>query len=266
MNICLLIKTNSAYSYLWPIIEDYIKDIKICKVLAYNEVQENKNLPKHFDSYIKYDQNLNFSRRLLQIIPEINSDYILFVPDVDIILNLNVSVLNTYVEIMKEHNIDRVNTAVFDGSEQIHKNNYGLCNLNKTLKQKSNHFVPIDCSPTIWKKTTWLDILNKFIDTNYNSWDLDKKLINYCKNNINCYGIQYTKNLTLKYNRGLTMSVDLSFLHITAKGRFLKPFASYHDYEKELMFIIKKYKLDVDKIGFWQAPGSCLHFRKLRLL
>lgn len=53
------------------------------------------------------------------------------------------------------------------------------------------------------------------------------------KINITCYGIQYTKNLTLKYNRGLTMSEDFSFLHITTKSRFLKPFASYHDYEKE---------------------------------
>jgi hypothetical protein len=69
--------------------------------------------------------------------------------------------------------------------------------------------------------------------------------------------------MNIKYNRGLTYTNDLSFLHITTKGKFLKPFASYHDYEKELMYIIKKYKLDIDKIGFWTAPGSCLHFSKL---
>lgn len=38
----------------------------------------------------------------------------------------------------------------------------------------SNHYVPIDCSPTIWEKKTWLDTLYKFIDTGYNYWDTDE--------------------------------------------------------------------------------------------
>ena len=263
MNICLLIKTNSAYSYLWPIIQDYIKDIKVYKILAYNEIPKNKHLPKHFDSYIKYDQNLNFSRRLLQIIPEINFDYILFVPDVDIIINLNIGALNTYVKIMEEHNIDRVHTSVFDGYEQIHKEKYSLCNLNKGLKQKSNHFYPYDCGCAIWKKNKFINFLNTFLDENYSSLELNIDVQNYCKYKLRCFGIQIKSNTIVKYNRGLTYTNDLSFLHITTKGKFLKPFSCYHDYEKELNFIIKKYNLNLHVIGTAIAPSSCNYFKKI---
>ena len=61
-------------------------------------------------------------------------------------------------------------------------------------------------------------------------------------------------------------SSDLDFLHITVKGKILKPISCYHDHEKNLMYIIKKYKLDVDKIGFCQAPDSCLNFNKLSVI
>jgi hypothetical protein len=266
MNVCLLIKTNSVYSYLWPIIEDYIKDIKLYKVLAYNEVPENKNLPKHFHSYIKYDQNLNFSRRLLQVIPKINFDYILFVSDVDIIINLNVTALYNYVKIMEENNIDRVHTAVFDGYNIKNRGQYSLCNLNQNLKQNTNHFYPYDCGSAIWNKNKFIQFLNVFIEEGYSSLELSNNVQNYCKTNLSCFGIQLTKNTNIKYNRGLTYTNDFSFLHITTKGKFLKPIQVYGDYERELKDIIKKYNLDVENIGIIPAPLSCLNYKKLQQL
>jgi len=263
MNVCLLIKTNSVYSYLWPIIEDYIKDIKIYKVLAYNEVPPNKNLPKNFDKYIKYDQKKNFARRLLQIIPEINMDYIVFVPDIDIIINLNVITLTNYVKMMEESNIDRIHLSVFDGFEKIYKNKYSLCNLNSGMKQRPNHYIPYDAGPAIWNKNKFLALLNKYPNETYDSLEQNPLVQNYCKSNLRCFGIQLTLYSKVKYHYGRTYSSDLDFLHITVKGKFLKPISCYHNYEGDLKKIIKNYNLDVENIGFSPAHHANLHFKKL---
>ena len=245
MSICLVIKTNSAYSYIWPIIEDYTKSIQIHKVLAYDVTLDRVPLPKHFNEYICYEQTNTYSQRLLDIMMKIDFDYVVFVPDIDIIINLDLNALNIYVDIMKKNMIDRVHLSAFDGYEQIHKHAYALCNLNNHLKQRPNHFIPIDSGPVLWKKTSFVELLHKFPNETYNSLELNVLVQNYCKQYLKCYGIQVTPRITIKYHYGRTYSSDLDFLHLTVKGNFLKPFYVYYDYEKELNHIIEKYKLDM---------------------
>ena len=206
-----------------------------------------------------------FTDRLLQILQDITDDYIFIIYDIDIIMNIDVEAMQAYIDIMDENKIDRVNIAVFDGFVTIFckNNNFALCDLNSNLKQNSNHFVPIDCNPCIWNRLSLIKFLKNFPDKKYNSFDLDIDVINYCKTNLRCYGIQQTKNLNILYNRGLTYCDKLSFLHITVAGKFLVPFISYCDYENVLNEIINFYNLDVNKIGTSQASSSCLHFDKL---
>jgi len=199
------------------------------------------------------------------ILEEINEEYILLVYDVDIIINLDTNILKIYFEIMKENNIERVNTSVFNGENKTYKNGYALCDLNKPLKCKSNHFIPIDCSPVIWKRESFIKLLILFPNETYASLELNKDVINYCKQNISCYGIQYTPNLEIKYNRGLTMCQVFLFLHITTKGKFLKPFGVYMDFEKELHQIVEKYKIDMNKIGYTDASHVFKSFVPLKI-
>jgi hypothetical protein len=263
MNYSLLIHTHSSYSYLWPIINDYIKKYTFKKVLLYDAVPENSNLPDNFDKCIQYDSSHNFARRLLEILPILKTDYILFVPDVDIVVNLNVNALETYIELMKENNIERVHMAVFDGNEQIHNNIYALCDLNSKLKQNSNHFIPYDAGPALWNKNSFLKLLNKFPQETYNTLELKKDVQNYCKTELKCFGIQLTTNLKVKYHYGRTYCSDLDFLHITVSGKFYIPFSCYHDHEKELNYIIEKYKLDIENIGSNKAHAGCFNYKKL---
>ena len=108
--------------------------------------------------------------------------------------------------------------------------------------------------------------MKKIPDRRYGALELDNDVISYCKTKIKCYGIQYTPNIHLSYNRGLTYCDKLLFLHITTKGKFLKPFSVYADYEIALNTIIKKYNIDVDKIGYTNASSSCFNYTKLNLL
>jgi len=263
MNYCILLHTHSSYHYLWPVINDYLKKYNFKKILAYDSIPENAILPDCFDKYIQYNSSQMFSTRLIPVLEEIEEEFVFLIYDVDIVINIDEFTLKTYIEIMYENNIDRVCSAIFNGNGQIHKNDVGLCNLNLPLKSKSNHFVPVDCSPVIWKRSSFLIFLKLFPNKSYASLELDRNVIHYCKTNVKCYGIQYTSNLQILYNRGLTHSDKLSFLHITTKGKFLIPSSVYGDYEIHLKNIIKRYNLNISVIGFLKAGKGCFNYYKL---
>lgn len=262
MNYTILLHTNSSYSYLWPIINDYIKKYNFKKVLAYDSIPENTTLPDCFDKYIQYNGYEKFSGRLIPILEQIEEEYVFLIYDVDIVINIDKNALETYIDIMKENNIDRVCSALFNGNGQLHKNSYALCNLNLPLISPSNHFVPADCTSVIWKRNSLIKFFKMFPNETYASLELNNDVLNYCKTKIKCYGIQYTPNLQILYNRGLTYCDKLSFLHITTKGSLLTPLKCYHSYENILKNIITKYNL---KLNMKVAPNNCLNFRRLSI-
>jgi hypothetical protein len=247
--ITILIHTHSDYSYLWRLISDFVKNIPLKKILAYNKIPSNVELPNYFDNYIKYDENFCYAKRMYEICNKINEKYIFLIHDVDIILNIDVEVLKIYLNIIKDNDIDRVHTAIFNGQNQIKYMNYALCDLNKPLLTPSTHFIPIDCTPAIWKKNSFIKLLSLFPNETYASMELTKEVIDYCKNNFKCYGIQYTDNLIIKYNRCLTMCTLFLFLHITTKGKFTLPLETYMDLQNDVEEIIKKYNINIYEIG-----------------
>jgi hypothetical protein len=233
------------------------------KVLTYDTIPENTILPQGFDDYIQYDSSNYFSGRLVHVLEQLEETYVFLIYDVDIVINIDEHALDTYIQIMYENNIDRVCCALFNGNDQIHKNNLALCNLNLPLISPSNHYVPADCTSVIWNRSSLIDFFKRFPNQTYASLELDKIVLNYCKTRVKCYGIQYTPNLNILYNRGLTYCDKLSFLHITTKGKFLKPFSVYADYEVYLKNIINQYNLNVDAIGMYEAGKACFNCKKL---
>ena len=263
MNYTILLHTHSSYSYLWPIINDYMKKYTFKKILTYDTIPLNTSLPKGFDNYIQYNSYEHYSGRLIPVLEQIEEEYIFLINDVDIVINIDEEALNIYIEIMNNNTIDRVCCVLFKGNGQLHKDNIALCNLNLPLQSPSNHFVPVDCSPVIWKRSSLIEMFKQFPNQTYNALELYNDIINYCKTKIKCYGIQYTPNLKILYNRGLTYCDKLSFLHITTRGKFLKPFNVYADFEIIVKDIITKYNLDIDKIGYTEAHNGCFNCNKL---
>lgn len=261
MNYTILLHTHSDYSYLWSIINDYLKKYNFKKILTYDKIPDNTILlPDCFNKYIQYDGSKKFSERLIPVLKEIEEEFVFLIYDVDIVINIDEQALNTYIEIVKEHNIDRVCCALFNGNGQVSKNKLALCNLNLPLKSPSNHFVPADCTSVIWNRNSFIKFLNLFPNQTYSSMELDTNVVNYCKTKIKCYGIQYTPNLQILYNRGLTYCDKLSFLHITTKGKLLYPLKCYYSYENILKEIISKYNL---KLETQTASSSCINFTRL---
>jgi len=235
---CLVIKTNSAYSYLWPIINDLTKTFKKIYILLdenSNNFIFNKNI-----ICVKYDVNDTYATRMYKFLLNINYSYIILIHDVDLILNFNFKKINEYFELVKNNNIDRLSLGVFNGNDIIHNNNISICKLQRNMSK--NYLTPFDYAPSIYNKKFLLSLYFVFNKESYKTMELNDQVQEFIFNNFKSYGIQNNSNLKLIYHRGFVYTEDFNFLHITVKGKFLKE-EGYYDLRDKLNELKNKYNL-----------------------
>ena len=231
-----IIISNSSYNHLWNIINDYDhKNILVC-------VDNLMGYSFNHKTFI-YDSNLNYVRRLIQILNNVNDEYIMLFSDVDVILNINNDVLNVYKEMMIENNLDRISFGVFNKSKEIlEKDSFILTSINNIT---DNHFfTPYDYAPSLYKRTSLLRLCESFPDETYPSFETNDNVQKFVNDNFKFYGLQKSEKINLVYHRGFVFSSDLNFLHITVKGKLLN-LDYYYDLKDDLLKIIDKYKLNL---------------------
>lgn len=235
----IVIISNSAYSYLWKIINDLtinIENINLCLDENSIDFKFNKNI-----NIIYYTKSNIYSKRLHEIMRQIDSEYVILLHDVDLILNFNKIKVAQYIALMKKTNIDRLSFGVYDNPNNVIKENeIEICKLEKGISK--NYFTPFDHTPSIYRKDKLISIYKNFENETYAKLEQNSNVQDFVDNNIKCYGIQKNKNISLVYHRGFVFSEDISFLHLTIQGKFL-PLKLYYDLEKIVQDIIKKYEL-----------------------
>ena len=235
--ICTLIKTNSSYSYLWPVIKDLCKGIENLIIL----VDEGCDFDFGSNSEkIYYNSNLNYTRRLSSVLERIESEYIFLLHDVDLILNLNQDKFNSYLSLVEENSIDRLSFGVYNGNDILNGNNLSVCRLYPGMSD--SFFTPFDYSPSIYRKDKLVELYLKFPEETYGGLELNPEVQNHVNLNMKCYGIKYSNRISTVYHRGFVFTEDANFIHITVKGKLL-PFQYYYDLEEKLVEILNKYSL-----------------------
>jgi hypothetical protein len=232
-----IIISNSQYSHLWDIINDYNYDnILLC-------TDDTTNYTFKHKTFI-YDGNLNYTKRLIQILENVEDEYVMLFSDVDIILNISEKVVITYKNIMEENNLDRISFGVFDKSKEvIIKDELIVTSINNIT---DNHFfTPYDYTPSLYKKTSLLKLCEMFPNETYSSFETNEKVQNYVNENFKFYALQKSEKINLVYHRGFVFSQDLNFLHITTKGKLLN-LDYYYDLKEHLLEILNKYNLNLE--------------------
>jgi hypothetical protein len=230
----IVIISNSHYSHLWNIINDYeYEDILICV--------DNLNGYTFRHSTFIYDGNLNYVRRLEQILNNIDDEFIMLFSDVDILLNINYHTVETYKSMMIENKIDRISFGVFDKNKDvIKKNDLLITSINNI--SGSHFFTPYDYTPSIYRRVVLKQLCENFLDETYPTFETNELVQRYVNDNFSFYGIQKSDNIKLVYHRGFVYSSDLLSLHITVKGKLLN-LEYYYDLKDKLLEIITKYNL-----------------------
>jgi hypothetical protein len=232
-----VIISNSNYSHLWDIINDYTEN----NVLVCSDSFKNYNF-KH-KTFI-YNGELNYVKRLVEILNNVEDEYIVLFSDVDIIIHLDESVLSTYKELMVENNIDRISFGVFNKNKEIlEKNGLVITSINNIT---DNHFfTPYDYTPSIYKTKSLLRLCESFPNETYSNFETNEHVQNFVNENFKFYALQKSQNLELVYHRGFVYSNNLNFLHITTKGMLLN-LDYYYDLKYNLLDILKKYQLNLE--------------------
>jgi hypothetical protein len=238
LSIPVVIVTNSAYSYLWPVINDLTKDFNKVFICGndFQDFEFNKNITKVF-----YAQTDSYTKRVSSVIKQIDSDYLLFLHDVDLIINLNQDTFKSYLNLMIKNNVDRLSLGVFNNKEEsIISNDLAITRLSNFGMSK-NFFTPFDYAPSIYKKNSLLKLYSIF-DESYQNFELRDDVQNFALTNLKCYGVQKLNDGNIIYHRGFAFIKDMSFLHLTVKGKLL-PLNLYYDLECYVKTILEKYKL-----------------------
>lgn len=238
MNIILF--SHSDYSFLWPIIEEYfLKITGIESIFVSNKTSLKK--PNGFIQYIEYDDSLCYAQRWIRsIIPKINTDYIVIIHDVNILLNCDTEIIKSIINIMRDYHIDRCSLNVFEGIEIINNENIKLCNLKNA---NSITFIPYDVCPAIWNKNSFNTLFNNFPNETYRGSELNKELQQYCTINFKIFGIQ-KDNEKIYYCLGRPYTNHFKILHITTQNELTFPNEVYMDTKEDFEYIFSKYKLE----------------------
>lgn len=235
----LVIFSNSEYSFLWPVIQESISKINLKKIFVCDV--NNLDKPKGFDKYIYYNINDYYAKRWTNdILPNIESNYIILVHDVQIIVNIDEEFILKNLQIMSDFSIDRCSLNVFNGSSIIEKYGVSLCNLNNA---NGNTLTPYDVCPAIWNKNSLNILFDTFPNETYRTSELNENLQVFCKNNFKCFGQQKTCNKII-YCLGRPYLNEFKILHITIKNELLEPLDVYMDMKNDFLYYLNKYELN----------------------
>jgi len=236
----ILLFSHSDCSYLWPIIEEYfLKIVGIELIFISNKTLIKK--PNGFNQYIEYDDNLCYAQRWTKnIIPQINSDYIIIVNDKNILLNCDVEVIKSIINTMSNHNIDRCSLNVFEGIDILDNSIVKLCNVKNA---NSITYIPYDVCPAIWNKYSFNTLFLNFPNETYRTSELNNDLQQYCYKNLKIFGIQKDKE-KIYYCHGRPYTNYFKILHITTQGELTFPKDVYMDMKDEFEYIFLKYDLE----------------------
>jgi hypothetical protein len=240
MSICLIIFSNSEYSYLWKIIEETIKPLHLLNPVFISDITDIEK-PEGFDKYIEYDSNVCYSKRWHSILPQIVEDYILVVHDTSIILNCEIEKMLSLVKTIDINKIDRFSLNVFNASTIIPYNYFSICDLNSDYIHAAT-YIPFDCCPCIWNKNSFLKLWQLFPTETYRSCELNISLQTFCKQNFKSFGLQKNEE-RVYYCLNRPYYNLFKILHITIKGELLSPIEVYQDMKDDFLKIDEKYSL-----------------------
>lgn len=224
-----------------------------------------EELYKKYNEIIFYDDKETYASRVLSCLKKIDYDYILFIHDIDIILNCDNRLVEKLFEFLKINNFDRVDLKYSDKinpSTNLIKIN-GLDDVTEWVTVSCNEIdkktnIPYlieqdditnyiyNVNPSIWKRESFIDILSNFKHKNYRT--IEEIDVQVYSKKFKIFKMFSNKKLDCGYFQCLESFV---FLHISHNGKllplnmnFITVYGqSYSDISDEYIKIVEKYNL-----------------------
>jgi len=175
------------------------------KILLINSVPI---IPHCFDRVVLYDDTLNYSKRVLQGMQQIDAEFVLFFHDMDILLRWSPYDIDSIVDCMRSNNIDRIDLQYSELQEK------DSIQWNDITFTRSTHYI-YNVNPSIWRRSAFMDIMSRF-DKNYRQIE-DMETQTYCSQ-FNIFKVWSLRKIHAGYFHTLPFFV---YLHLTHGGQLL---------------------------------------------
>jgi hypothetical protein len=198
--------SNTDYTDILTVQDTFLQGFEGHKVLMVNKVP---TIPLHFDRIVTYDDRLSYSKRVLQGLQQIDSDYVLFYHDMDILLRYSPNDVSELVQFMRDSNIDRVDLqhSALHGETMKWK--------DITLTRSTSYVYNVN--PSVWKREVLLDIMTRF-DKSYRMIE-DMETQTYCAR-FNIFKIWSSRRIHAGYFHTTPFFI---YLHVTHDGKLVPP-------------------------------------------
>jgi len=133
---------------------------------------------------ILYHDNTPYFSRLTKCIEQVDSEYIIFTHEKDILISFDKEAVNKLVDTMKSNNIDSI--------ELVNRGDRAEIPIKDTLSivKKTGDYV-FNVQPRLWLRTSALNLFSKFPENHYSSNNEKhaetEEIQNYIRNNQNTY-------------------------------------------------------------------------------
>jgi hypothetical protein len=259
---------HTDYLDVLQIQTDHVESLN-SKLLFINKNNLNLNgIYQKYNNVFFYDDSKTYPQRLSECLNQIEDDYIVFCHDIDILLQIDQNVIIELYNFLKYRNFDRVdlkhtsqNTSpiIYECNKNI---NYKKWSPIKNVINNDSIFLikQVDTSnyiynvnPSIWKRTSLLEIMDTFPNKNYRTIeDVD---VQSFSTKYNIFKI-YTKE---KKECGHFDCInDFVFFHITHNGSFVPLNSNYSTIYNQPYWEIKDYyenivnKYDLKNTNKWK--------------
>jgi hypothetical protein len=247
-SISLVTYTHTDYSDLWPLVFEGINKVNnIEKVFACNNTDINIDNIKNFYNRINlYDDKLTYPKKILSILENINTEYIIFIHDIDIIINFNNTEFLNLMYFVKNYSIDRCIFGMVPKNTDIY--NIGNISLSDARRPNitANFLTPYDVGPSIWKVSCLKEALSLVTHCSYR--EIEYSPIQEFMQNKKVVAFTTSSNYSPKYQIGRPFSEYFSFLHLLSGGKWFNP-DCYMDLKNEFNVLIQKYNINVNLRG-----------------
>ena len=239
MDISFLFYTHNDYGDLWDVLKDTTSKLipnNYRRLVAVNA--NSSTQPVGFDNILTYDDSLEYSDKVLSLINQITTEYVVFIHDNDLMMSFSDKIFVELLSTIKTHTIDRCMFGVIGRNNgSIQSTYFNLVNTNST---ESSHFaIPYDVSPSIWRTQAFKEAMAVIPNTSYR--DIEQSAIQmYCKEKLNVYGFASDENKRAYYTIGRPFSEPFQFLHMFVRGKCYEPYV-YMEQEENFKHIVMKY-------------------------
>jgi len=223
---------HTSYLDILEIQSDYIRNYGNVTLFLNSNDLELDGLYAKYDRVIFYDDNVQYAKRLIHCLNQIDDEYFLLIHDIDILLDVDEDIISSFYDFMKSRNVDRVDLKqspnlnvpnVIEVVKDVSVDLWPTINTNDMgdgihlVKQEDPRDFIYNVNPSIWKRESFLQLLNTYSDKTYRTIE-GMDVQNYCKR-LNVYKL-YSKRAI---DCGYFICLDIfKFLHISHSGKLLR--------------------------------------------